>query len=647
MRTRLVVVALLASIMATASPVAAAAPPNPGDTRNCSDFADWAAANTWFWIYVGLYGDVAGLDPDGDLIACESLSGAPGSAQLPAVTQQSGYWMLEGDGRVYGFGDSYGIPPAVAADAVAIAAAPNRGYWVLTSDGRVHARMASHYGDVVLANLQPGEHVATIAGRPDGSGYWVFTNRGRAIPFGSATHHGDMTGTALNGPIVASAPTPSGNGYWMVGSDGGIFSFGDASFAGSTGAMVLNEPVVGIAPDPDGTGYWLVASDGGIFAFSAPFRGSLPGVLQGIRPNRPVIGALSYGNGYLMVASDGGIFSFSDLPFLGSLGDAPPAHPIVGVAAFSGSAPPPPPPPPPPPNPVTCPTATISVSTAAQLEAALDTADPGDTIRVADGTYSDNFVAERSGTAQAPIFLCGGPGAVLDGGSVTGGYVLHLDHVSHWRLVGFTARNGQKGVMLDGSSNNVIQGLTVEDIGDEAIHLRAASSSNSVIGNTVRRTGLRRDEFGEGIYVGSARSNWSVHSGGGPDRSDGNLVQGNVIGQTGAESIDIKEGTTGGQVLDNVMDGSGMTGADSVIDVKGNEWLIAGNLAAHGAKDGIQTHRILDGWGARNTIRTNTIGIDGTGVHVYVHDAAITQNVVACDNHDVGGGPATSNVACQ
>jgi hypothetical protein len=41
-----------------------------------------------------------------------------------------------------------------------------------------------------------------------------------------------------------------------------------------------------------------------------------------------------FGNGYLMVGEDGGIFNFSDKAFHGSLGDTPPAHPIVSVAAL-------------------------------------------------------------------------------------------------------------------------------------------------------------------------------------------------------------------------------------------------------------------------------------------------------------------------
>jgi hypothetical protein len=37
-------------------------------------------ANAWFQNWFPIYGDVAGLDQDGDGIACESLPGAPWSA---------------------------------------------------------------------------------------------------------------------------------------------------------------------------------------------------------------------------------------------------------------------------------------------------------------------------------------------------------------------------------------------------------------------------------------------------------------------------------------------------------------------------------------------------------------------------------------
>jgi uncharacterized delta-60 repeat protein len=248
----------------------------------------------------------------------------------PPVTPPAGYWLLQDDGTVYGFGAALAGDP-VGLPSVAIEHAPHGGYWVVGADGSVHGRHgAPHHGDATGA-VCPGEHVASLSALPDGSGYWVFTDQGRAIPFGAAAWYGDMSAVVLNGPIVASVATPSGHGYYMIASDGGVFAFGDAVFRGSTGALRLNQPVVGIAPDPDGSGYWLVASDGGIFAFDAVFHGSMGGTVI----NQAVVGAVAYGVGYLMVAADGGIFAFSDTPFLGSLGSDAPATPIVDVTVYA------------------------------------------------------------------------------------------------------------------------------------------------------------------------------------------------------------------------------------------------------------------------------------------------------------------------
>jgi hypothetical protein len=285
------------------------------------------------------------------------------------------------------------------------------------------------------------------------------------------------------------------------------------------------------------------------------------------------------------------------------------------------------------------------VSNAEQLSAALAAAKPGDSIALADGTYTGKFVTTRSGTQQAPIFLCGGKGAVLDGGGIKAGYAFHLNGASWWRLVGFTVQNGQKGVVADHSQRSVIQGLTVTNIGDEAIHLRSFSSDNLVVGNTVSRTGQRREKFGEGIYIGSATSNWEKYSQGGPDRSDRNVVRGNSISATTAESVDIKEGTTGGALIDNVFDGSSLTeeGADSWVDVKGNGWLIQGNVGRNSPKDGYQTHDVEDGWGTGNVFRANAaINIKGYGIALTPPLA----NKVACDNK-VSGGAGVSKTGCS
>ena len=78
---------------------------------------------------------------------------------------------------------------------------------------------------------------------------------------------------------------------------------------------------------------------------------------------------------------------------------------------------------PPPSNPAArdaeeCPEATTSPTTADELEDALADAEAGDVIVLAPGTYEGEFVAEASGTPNAPITLCGTHETIPDGGAI-------------------------------------------------------------------------------------------------------------------------------------------------------------------------------------------------------------------------------------
>src|ERR1700760_1898156 len=106
----------------------------------------------------------------------------------------------------------------------------------------------------------------------------------------------------------------------------------------------------------------------------------------------------------------------------------------------------PPPAAPPPRATTSCPgTARTNVSSASALKQALASAHPGETIALAPGTYTRDFTARpsgtarpprgphpgaspprRSGTASAPITLCGSRGAVLAGQTTTEGYTFYL-----------------------------------------------------------------------------------------------------------------------------------------------------------------------------------------------------------------------------
>lgn len=205
------------------------------------------------------------------------------------------------------------------------------GYYLAAADGSVYPYGdAGFYGD--MSGNALNSPIIGLTTTPDGYGYWLLGGDGGVFSFGDAPFFGSTGSMTLNRPVVSMTTTPDGGGYWFVASDGGVFSFGDAQFYGSTGGLHLNRPIVGMAATPDGGGYWLVASDGGIFAFgNARFFGSMGGT----HLNRPVVGmaATPQGGGYWLVASDGGIFAFGDAPFYGSTGGIPLNRPIVGMSS--------------------------------------------------------------------------------------------------------------------------------------------------------------------------------------------------------------------------------------------------------------------------------------------------------------------------
>jgi hypothetical protein len=119
----------------------------------------------------------------------------------------------------------------------------------------------------------------------------------------------------------------------------------------------------------------------------------------------------------------------------------------------------------------------------------------------------------------------------------------------------------------------------------------------------------------------------------------------NLISATTAEAVDVKEGTTGGVVAGNHFDGGALSGADSWVDIKGDDWRITGNEGTNSPTDGYQTHQIKRGWGDRNIFAGNTgHGIKtGFGFHL----APPLSNVLSCDNQAPGAGSGLANIACS
>jgi hypothetical protein len=297
----------------------------------------------------------------------------------------------------------------------------------------------------------------------------------------------------------------------------------------------------------------------------------------------------------------------------------------------------------------------ITVATTGQLTGALASLTPGESIILAPGTYLGNFTDSVAGTASDPVTICGPASAVLDGGSLDHGYTLYLDGANHTTVSGLTVTHGLKGIVADDWQHGVIDAVTVKDIGQEGIHLRKFSSNDLIERSTVSGTGLSSAansiHYGEGIYIGSAYENWPTYTHGQPDRCDHDRVIDNTISDTTAESVDIKEGTTGGTLSGNSFDGTGMNlskGADSWVDVKGNDWLISDNTGTTSPRDGYQVHIKVTGWGRGNVFADNHVTLNNRGYGFYISGAG-TDSKVRCSNVVVGRKSAFTNakVSCQ
>ncbi len=288
----------------------------------------------------------------------------------------------------------------------------------------------------------------------------------------------------------------------------------------------------------------------------------------------------------------------------------------------------------------------VDVSTAAQLQAALGNAQPGQTIRLAAGQYRGSFLTQRAGTASAPISLTGPSSAVLinDGPSGTApscpaptagwdsGYGLWLFGAPYWKLTGFTVQESKKGIVLDNSHHVTIDGVSVHHTDEEAVHFRRSSADGVIKNSTITDAGLVQKGYGEGVYIGSAGSNWGCHgNSGGVDKSDRVQVLDNQLGPNiAAEAIDVKEGTTAGVIRGNTFNGRGISGensADSWVDVKGFDYVIENNTGTFSSPgtfaNGYETHNpsttpsFPNGCG--NVWRNNSSNLGGTGKYaIYI-----------------------------
>ena len=178
----------------------------------------------------------------------------------------------------------------------------------------------------------------------------------------------------------------------------------------------------------------------------------------------------------------------------------------------------------------------------ASIQAAVNAASPGDTIKVAAGVYNENVVISTSG-----LRLLGGEGAVIDGAGLTGTGILVLgtaaQPVADVEVSGFEVRDFQRGIVMQftigariiandihdnnkspGPAANLDQAIGIDlvtakssDVSENSVHnngaggiqLRVGSTENVLRENRISENGalLTTDMGGRGILVTGAGTN--------------------------------------------------------------------------------------------------------------------------------------------
>ncbi|WP_104138157.1 right-handed parallel beta-helix repeat-containing protein [Cryobacterium sp. Y62] len=297
-----------------------------------------------------------------------------------------------------------------------------------------------------------------------------------------------------------------------------------------------------------------------------------------------------------------------------------------------------------------CPAATVTVTTAKELMTASAQAQPGTVIKMAPGTYNAQINMTVNGTASNPIWVCGPRTAVVNAGSIQNNHGIQVSNSSNLVVAGMTVTNSLKGISVIRSKNVTIADTLVDNIGYEGIHLRAFTTDSKVVGNTIRNTGKRDPFYGEGIYIGTSDANWCAQTNCLPDRTDRTLLMANNISLTGAQPIEVKEGTSNGIIRDNVINGANaMPRAAEWVKVKGNDWQIYHNEGTNSTMHGFAVNGSVAGWGLRNVFFDNTVPVNAAGFGFFIHEQGskgASGTKVYCSNTVTAAGSGFSNLAC-
>ena len=272
------------------------------------------------------------------------------------------------------------------------------------------------------------------------------------------------------------------------------------------------------------------------------------------------------------------------------------------------------------------------------IQAALDQAQPGDTIYLAPGDYAESLVTKVHGLPGQPITLTGPATAVLRG-SAASGRIFQIFHdyylLDGWTINGYDGSgqsktdyrdkllyvHGQRapynGEVRRGPQGLEVKNMTLLNAGGECIRLRYFVRGAHIHHNTIQNCGVWDFVFrdggknGEGIYLGTSSEQWNdgKNPTNEPDGSTENHIHDNVFNTQGNECVEVKEGAFNNLIENNLCTGGRDPEAGGLV-ARGDHNIFRNNISYGHAGGGIRFGgHLVNGhtYGANNSAYGNRL----------------------------------------
>jgi MYXO-CTERM domain-containing protein len=276
---------------------------------------------------------------------------------------------------------------------------------------------------------------------------------------------------------------------------------------------------------------------------------------------------------------------------------------------------------------------TIEVSPGDDLESVVNGLQPGDELRLADGTYElgGRFGVDLQGTADDPIVIRADDGAsplIHRPNANQNIWDLNVEHVT---LRGLRFSGGSAGLRFESATNVTIEGCEIFDTADVALRMNDSGQTYEniqILRNHIHDT----SGTGEGMYLGCNNDGCRLAN---------SLIERNYVHHTNGpnvsqgDGIEIKEGSYGNVVRDNVIHDTNYPCLLLYSTVgNGDANLIERNVMWNCGDNGMQV-------AADATIRNNIVlGAGASGIAMQPHQNGTPDNLTVVHNTVVNSGDA-------